>query len=222
MMPFDPQPARTLAGLDWSGCEVAILASGETLSVEQCEAVRKWRDAAPAQRKAIAINTTFRRALWADVLYACDLAWWQGRDKTTDPTYYEEARAKFAGHLWTQDEQAATLLKLNHIRSQRQPGLSRLPGVINQGDNSGYQAVGLAHQAGAATAYLLGFDMRGGHWHGRHPGMLDKNNRFDLFIKSFERMAADLVMTPGFTVINCTPGSSMRCFPMLEWQEVFA
>lgn len=220
--PQSSQGVRGWSGLRWDGCEVAILASGDSLTVEQCAAVWRWRDADPANRKAIAINTTFRRALWADVLYACDGPWWEGRDRSDSPMYIDEARATFAGALWTQDSATATKYGVNFIASERGEGLSRRPGVIFQGANGGHQAIGLTYWSGALTVYLLGFDMRGGHWHGEHPAMLRKTLRFDVFLKALDKMAADVATVPGFDVINCTPKSALHSFPKRAWQEVFA
>jgi hypothetical protein len=198
--------------LAWNGATVALLASGASLSVEQCERVRAWRDARPDLRKAIAINTTFRRAPWADVLYACDWAWWQ--------VYVDEVRASFAGALWTQDDFAAKQYRLNFIGSENAPGLSRTPGVIYQGANSGYQAIGLAHQAGVKRIVLLGYDMRGGHWHGDHPARLNRAQNFNTWLANFRNLAVDLV-DAGVVVVNASTSTEtvLRCFPQVELED---
>ncbi|HCZ48509.1 MAG TPA: hypothetical protein DCZ11_05850, partial [Gammaproteobacteria bacterium] len=54
-----------------------------------------------------------------------------------------------------------------------EPGLSASPLRIHQGGNSGYQALNLAVLLGAERVILLGYDMHGGHWHGRHGGRLN-------------------------------------------------
>jgi hypothetical protein len=212
--PGGPNSRGWADGLRWDGFSVAILASGESLSVEQCEAVRAWRGRA-ANRKVIAINTTFRRAPWADLLYACDATWWA--------EYLEEVRRDFAGELWTQD--SATAQKnagVKFIRSDRGKGLCKKAGIVNQGANSGYQAIGLAYWSGSADVFLLGYDMRGGHWHGNHPPKLQKNNRFDVFLTNFTSLAIDVEKEAGFAVVNCTPKSSLKAFPVKPWQEAFA
>jgi hypothetical protein len=211
--PSGPNSRGWVDGLRWDGFSVAILASGPSLSVEQCDAVRKWRTGA-ANRKVIAINTTFRRAPWVDVLYACDGPWWA--------EYAEEAKAACAGELWTQDAPSAHKFGLHLIRSDRGKGLNRKPGLINQGANGGYQSVGLSYCAGASSVYLLGYDMHGGHWHGDHPPKLNRANRFDLFLANFLVLAADVEKEKDFEVVNCTPKSALKAFPVKPWQEVFA
>lgn len=211
--PSSRRNARGWEGLNWSGNEVVIMASGESLSQEQADAVNFWRMANLFTRKVIAINTTFRRAPWADAIYACDLPWWD--------YYHAEVKEKCIGSLWTQDSQAASKYSLQHIRSHPSSRLEKQIGLISQGQNSGMQAIGLAFQAAASTVYLLGYDMKGGHWHGKHPASLDKQNRYDIFLRNFEVFAKDVEQTVGFEVYNCTPKSRLRSFPMKEWKEVF-
>lgn len=198
--------------VSWKGADVAILASGPSLSEEQAEAVRVWRIAAPKLRKVIAINTTFRRAPWADMLYACDGAWWN--------VYHAEAAREFAGERWTQDVEAAKKYGLRLMKSRRAPGLCREPGIVNQLEASGFQAIGIAWQAEAARVYLLGFDNSGCHWHGPHPGSLNRQNIFKRWAQNAETLAADC-KAAGFPVVNCTPKSALKCFQNAAWAEVF-
>jgi len=200
-------------GLQWPDARVVILASGESLSVDQCEAVRAWRFAGAAEmRRVIAINTTFQRAPWADLLWGCDATWWY--------KYHAEAAAVFAGQLWTQDVSARDKYGLHFIDSQAGPGLSRWPGVIHQGGNSAYMSVNLGVQAGARRFVLLGCDMHGTHWHGDHPEGLSNPAPylFATWIKQFAVLAKDLA-SDGIEVINCTPGTALHCFPEKPLQE---
>jgi hypothetical protein len=215
-LPYGAPPA---AGLRWPGAAVVILASGSSLTVAQCEAVRAWRRAQPTitsrPRRVIAINTTFRRAPWADVLYACDETWWRA--------YHEEARGSFLGELWTQDEQARRYRGVSVVPSRDAPGLSPIPGVVHQGGNSGYQAIGLAVQAGARRIALLGYDYHGPHWHGAHPAGLT-NPSDDLMARWVGRMVplADDCARVGVDVVNCTPASALRCFRTASLDDVLA
>jgi len=198
--------------VEWPGADVAILASGPSLSVEQADAVKVWRDAAPQARRVIAINTTFRRAPWADMLYACDGAWWK--------IYADEVARKFPGERWTQDTGAATTYGLRLMKSRRALGLSLEPGLVNQGESSGYQAIGIAYQAKARRALLLGFDNRGCHWHGPHPGGLNKKNIFASWSKNYVALARECTAAK-FEVVNCTPNSALKSFPFKNWTEEF-
>jgi len=199
-------------GLRWAGVQVAILASGPSMSDKQATAVHAWRACNSTQRKVIAINTTFRRAPWADVLYACDWQWWDA--------YHQEAKEIFKGEFWTQAEQSKKKYDIKIIRSRRGKGLSKIPGVIHQGENSGYQAIGLAQQLGAKQIFLLGFDMQGCHWHGPHPGKLNRKNIYSSWLEHFKHLAADC-KAAGVEVVNCTPTTALRSFPTKGWAEVF-
>lgn len=222
---------RKWNGLDWRGDTVVILASGPSLDRAQVEQVLIWsrefdaedfKEIDPedlaivaatrariANRRVIAINTTYQMAPWADVLYACDDTWWHEYHDKMDGVTCEK---------WTQDEPSAKKYGLKFIRSQASNGLSRTPGLIYQGKSSGYQAIGLAHQAGAKRIILLGFDCHGTHWHGNHPKGLNKRLPFADWIPRFEALAKDL-KADGVEVINCTPGSAITAFPMMSLDE---
>jgi hypothetical protein len=213
--------------LDWSGSTVVIIASGPSLTKEDCELVKAWRDPfgephevrvmqqEKTKRRVIVINTSFQRALWADVLYACDTRWWDH--------YWREAHEDFVGHFWTQDEPAAIKHKLNYVRSESGQGLNRKPGTINQGANGGYQAVSLAYLAGAVKIILLGFDMsdwgkREGHWHPDHPGRLHSFPQYAVWMINFGRLAKDL-RSVGVPVVNASRRTAMTCFPKVRLEE---
>jgi hypothetical protein len=59
--------------LDWSGREVAIIASGPSAKKSGYAALR---DRMPV----IAIKENIELAPWADVVYGCDAAWWKKRN----------------------------------------------------------------------------------------------------------------------------------------------
>lgn len=161
------------------------------------------------------INTSFRLAPWADVLYACDLAWWD--------QHYAEVRDGFKGELWTQTKEAAVRHGINRVEGRTGRGLCREPGVIHQGGNSGYQAIGLAVLQGARRVVLLGYDMQrtGGrsHWHGDHPGGLRNSSPFTSWLQKFGELAADLA-ADGVEVINATRETALKCFRRARLEDV--
>lgn len=217
MAEIEDGTAKPWAGIQWPGADVVILASGPSLTVAQCEQVREWRAAAPGLRRAIAINTTFRRALWADVLYACDAPWWRATDDQGRAAGFKsnhaEAKETFRGELWTQDALAKTEFGVRWIQSKNLPGLSKQPGVIHQGGNSGHQAINLAFLAGARRIILLGFDFQGTHWHGNYTNGLPNNGPrlYEDWAKRMAVTAADLA-AEGVEVLNCSPSSAIQCF----------
>jgi hypothetical protein len=160
------------------------------------------------------VNTSFRRALWAEVLYACDDAWWV--------MYFPEVSRAFRGEKWTLNENARDRFDLHWMFGIDRAGLSPDPTYIHQGQNSGYQAVGLAHLFGAARVLLLGFDFgrTGGksHWHGDHPRGLGNGGSFPAWIAAMNVLARDLAAA-GTEVINCSRMTALKCFPRMSIEE---
>lgn len=186
---------------NWAGCRVAIIAGGPSLTEEQCTQVATWQLRGP-QNVVIAINTSFRRAPAATMLYACDTKWWD--------TYYEEVVRTVASQtlLFTQDKPAAQKYELGYIASAPTRGLSRKPGLIHQGMSSGFQVINLAFLAGARDFVLLGYDCRGTHWHGDHPPPLKANLPHARWVEHFAALARDL-RDEGVRILNCSPGTAI-------------
>jgi hypothetical protein len=130
--------------------------------------------------------------------------------------YHEESAESFQGERWTQDKKSADKYGLRHIRSENKPGLSRDPAVIHTGGNSGYQAINLMYHFGVSRIVLLGYDMNGGHWHGKHPRNLSNVHDFSNWISRFRALSADL----DIEVINCTPGTALDAFPTASLESV--
>ena len=193
----------------------AIMASGPSMNAEDAAAVRAWRDEDRQSRLSIAVNDTFRLAPWADILYACDIRWWN--------QHVTDVRAVFTGEMWTQDRDAASRHGLKYIAAElNAAGLSRTKGLIHGGGNSGYQAIGLASELGAGYIALIGFDMQNtngrSHWHGDHPGELKKHMPFETWRGRFAALAAD-AKKAGVEIVNASRSTSMLCFPRVELSQ---
>lgn len=140
------------------------------------------------------------------MLYACDGEWWDA--------HHEKASAGFAGELWTQDPQAWKRHHVNRVEGAHEPGLGR--SRIHFGGNSGYQAVNLAFLRGARRIVLLGFDMQRGpagesHWHGDHPGGLNRSLPVHAWLDAFPQLALDLARE-GVRVLNASRQTALDCF----------
>ena len=161
------------------------------------------------------VNTSFRAAPWADVLYACDASWWI--------QYFREVATQFPGEKWTTSAQARQRFDLRWIYSLDRPGLSRDPTFIHEGGNSGHQAIGLAALFGARRIVLLGFDFQRTngkvHWHGDHPRGLGNGGTFSKWIAAMTPLARDLARA-NIEVINCTRKTALKCFPQKPIENV--
>lgn len=192
----------------WAGMTCVCIASGPSLSDDQLEAVRDAHGRYDV--RVIAVSDNYRRAPWADVIYAGDLRWWQ--------LHGDAARATGA-ELWTQDW-AASQLGVNRAPGANGEGLGRYQ--VNTGGNSGYQAINLAYLWGCRRILLIGYDMQatGGrkHWFGDHPRQLIQEQLFDEWLHRFKQLAVDL-QGAGVTVLNCTAETALTAFPRADIRE---
>jgi hypothetical protein len=137
--------------------------------------------------KVVVVSDAIRLAPWADALVSNDRNWWETH----------KAAAKFAGPKF-----ASVSLP---------GGVQALPrdGLFGNGLNSGLQGMRVAKLLGATKILLCGFDMGGSHFFGPHPHPL-KNTTAKRFVKHIEQFNK----WRGCPVINCTPRSALKQFPM--------
>lgn len=163
--------------------------------------------------RVIAINTTFQLAPWADLLYAADARWWHAYVKPVDgPSWHTFAGIKVCCEPIPYQE-------VNQIKHNGDEGFDPDPGCVRiGGGDGGYQAIQIAVHAGCKRILLCGYDMRGGHWHGRHPEPLRNHGEgiYPRWLKYFDGLAKALT---GVEVLNCTPGSALKAFPMVALEE---
>lgn len=186
----------------WSGlCVVA--ATGPSLTEEIAAACKG--------KRCIAVNDAYRLFPFADVLYAADSAWWELHKGCPD----------FRGEKWTahekrsnNNEELAKRYGLHLVQGRAGQGFSLDPERIHYGSNSGFQAVNLAVLFGATRIVLVGFDMRRvdgkRHFFGDHPAPLSNSAKYERFVSAFKDAAKEL--PSHIEVINCTPGSALKCF----------
>jgi hypothetical protein len=194
---------------DWKGRTCVIMASGPGLTQAQVEHVRTTLP----KPVSIAVNSTFKRAPWATIVYAGDFMWWK--------VYHKEVAAACpAAERWTGDQKSSQNYKINRMKCVNRPGLGLQH--THMGGNSGYQAINLAFLFGCRRILLLGFTMReiGGrkHWHEDHPQPLVQKILPDEWRHKFEALAKDL-RRENCQVINCDPLSALTCFPMGDIEE---
>lgn len=189
-----------------------MAATGPSLTPEVAEACRGHR--------LIAINDAYKLIPFADVLYACDAAWWD----------VHQGANGFRGERWSShgkpghdDKRAcADRWGLNIVGGAEREGFSADHRLIHYGSNSGFQGINLAILFGARRIILVGFNMQAPkgtpvHFFGDHPKGLYNNRDYDRFIPAFDEAAKSL--PPGVEIINCTPGSALRCFPMADLKD---
>lgn len=188
---------------EWERETVAVLASGPSMTRAQADQVRA------AGIPAIVVNSTFQLAPWADILYAADAAWWQ----------HTPGAKQFEGIKVACEE----VRGVHQIDRAGKVGYDDRQDAVHTFGNSGAQAIQIAAKAGAARILLLGFDMQGGHWHGRHPTPLRETMQdiYPIWRDHMGVLAASL-KSRGVQVLNCTPGSALKCFPLVTLEDALA
>jgi len=136
----------------FDGKTVVVLGSSPSMSRAVADKVRNM--------PRIVINSTWRLAPDADILFAHDLAWWQ-----QNPEAQNFRGLKISG----QDGEVDAL----HVRMPEER-VTIGPGHVVDLKNSGIMAIRLAAAAGAKRIILFGIDFTPGHWHSDHPAPLAK------------------------------------------------
>jgi hypothetical protein len=135
----------------------------------------------------VAVSDAYKLAPWADALASTDGRWW---------AHHKEAM-NFKGLKFTA---APDFRPVN--------GVERFP--ADSHTNSGLLGIKVAVHMGATQVLLLGFDLRGSHYFGKHPEPLKNTTaqRFESFKKQFAGYRPK-----GVEIINCTSGSALDCYP---------
>lgn len=187
---------------EWVGETAFLLGCGPSLAQAHTS---QLRDAG----RVIAINDAYLKAPWADVLYFTDRKWYQ--------QHAEQVAAAFWGrHIVTLDNR---LDGVKTLRSTGQTGLETDPACLRHGSNSGYAAIGLAYHFGATRIVLIGYDMQlqGGQTHWRHrekdAGEAFQRTLTNVMLPNFSSLVTPLAEA-GVEVINCTPGSALKVWPI--------
>lgn len=163
-----------------------ILASGHSLTPQAVEYVRVKREAGLVSGVIAVSDVGILLAPWADALVSHDSRWW-----ACHPEALEFKGRKFCRSHWQKCEYF-------------------VPKPHN-GCNSGYMAMQVAQDVFDATKIiLLGFDMHGTHFFGKHEHNLKNttHERFQVHLAQFNGW-------DGCDVINCTPDSSLKKFPLM-------
>jgi len=201
----------------WPGSAFVIVAGGPSLTQDQVNACRdrQWRG---AKVRIIVVNDGYRVAPWADVLYFCDCKWWQWHAKHLGG--WDRPIVRLDGGKYDFGDP-----RIKVMRNVDTGGLCEQRDGLMTGRDSGYQAMNLAVHLGAKRIVLLGMDMQAHvspngvrtHWFGDHPGGTS-SSVYDSMLPWFDTLVKPL-QKRGVEVINATPGSRIRCFPMRNIQD---
>ena len=170
----------------------AVLATGPSMSQAIADRVK-------GRCKVVAVSDSWVLAPWADALASTDAAWWKAHP----------AAMSFAGR------------KFGAMQEFRPtPGVERMSAQTHS--NSGLLGLMVAVEKFGATRVLLcGVDLNrpGDHFFGKHkpPLKSTKAKTFDVFRQQFARYKPK-----GVEIINCSPGSSLACYPRRVLEDCLA
>ena len=191
---------------DWN--TAIIVASGPSLTQEDCDKLKDtgW--------KIIAVNNSWERVPFADVLFACDVSWWN--------VHKDKVKAEFKGECWSTSRRAKEIHNTNYVIGEDNPGLNTT-GRVNLGGNSGYQAINLAYMFGAKTILMLGLDCKPAedgkaHWFGQHGVGLSQKQNYGRWKEAFPRLARDLKRY-NIQAYNLSRETALSCFDRMTLEE---
>lgn len=190
---------------DWRGRTVVVIASGPSLTREDCETARA------SGAVTIVTNSTWEMCPWADALLAFDNHYWH-QQRPDGRLQHQAIFAEFPG------------MKFAFSRAVRHLGVQSLHGCawFAGHGNSGTCAIWLALHARAARVILLGCDCQktGGraHWHPDHPGQLRNCATMPRWPALFAA-AGHEANRRGIPVINASRETALACFPRMTIEE---
>lgn len=140
-------------------------------------------------RRVGAVGNAFQLAPFAEFMAASDRQWWKAH-----PEAMEFSGQRYSGHILSR------VIQLPCSRTNW---------------NSGVLAMAVAVFLGAKLIRLHGFDMHGTHFFGPYTNGLGNTQpaRREIHKQQYAQWHRQ---NPQVTVINCTPGSALRCFPFDE------
>lgn len=183
-----------------------IIGTGPSLDVEMV------KRAQACGAKLFGINNTYLD-FDLDVWIACDPSWHR---------IYSPVKGDFLKFHW--DKSICDKHGYHYIEGRWGTGPNRCDGLsldqryIAYGHSSGFQALNLALHFGCSPILLVGYDMHydssARHYFsglsgtdGEYPQEIRKFSKFNGLVTCYEQVAKQKL-----NIINCTPGSALRCF----------
>lgn len=193
----------------WKNKTVVIIGGGKSLTQEQV-------DYCHGRAKIIAVNDAYLKAPFADILYFCDDRWYEWHKNKSEYKNFPGLKVTLE-NPWVVKKEPS----IKSIKNLGRDGLSDFDYGVMTGRNGGYQAIGLAVHLGVKKIILIGFDMKPGHWFGDHPKPTLPTVYKDQMLPCFETLKKPLQALK-ITLINATPDSQLKIFPMMPLEEALA
>lgn len=182
---------------------MAIVASGPSVTRQDVALLE-------GRLPTLAIKKNVELAPWAEVVYGCDHGWWRSVRGLPD---YKGLKLAYSPKA---QEYGSRLVSIPDHANSDALRFAKV-GEVGGGGCSGFQALNLAVQFGAAKVLLLGFDCQDRskvHWYGRNTwngGGNPTSSNFRRWIRAFE-IAAQQLRERGIEVVNASPASDVKAF----------
>lgn len=163
------------------------------------------------------------------VLFATNAQWWD---------YYwcrDDGPREHSCEKWTNSRESAERYGLHWIGSRDKDGVSRNPDFIHHGHSSGFCLLNLAVLMGAKRIVLLGYDLHYApdyngaerkigatprHFFGEYPSALQHWPKVSVKEGVHLNLIRQYESVTGLDIINCTPGSALKCFEQRAIEDV--
>jgi hypothetical protein len=181
------------------GQTVVCIASGPSLTKEDCETVRK------AGLYTIVTNNSFLLAPWANIVFGFDAAWWG--------IYHKQVKTQCNCIMASCSGTAKKFGVENALNNS----------WFHNFQNSGACAIGLAVSCGAKKVILIGYDCKKTdgktHWHGDHVEGLSNAQSIKSWVYKFNCVAL-FANQKGVDVINASRDTSLECFRREKLEDI--
>ncbi|WP_269581971.1 hypothetical protein [Roseibium sp. Sym1] len=189
------------------GFATVVVGGGESLSVAHCRMIGMAR--ATDKIRVVAINDAIYPCWFADLIYACDRQWWNTHG---DLSRFPGNKLRLATPSANGIDTNAPNIEISSITKSGTTGFDDRPGYVRTGGNGCYQVMNHLVHCGVRRIILVGIDMKGQHWFGDHPtGCFKTAPKYERRISEFSELADEL-RKRDVDVVNCSPGTSLKCF----------
>ena len=172
------------------------IASGPSLEDWQIDYIKKYKD----RLVVMAISDNYKKAPWADIVFAADRAWWKHNiDEVSSSCPDSE--------LWTLGDHNPFPDKIHGTKHRTDIDLTDKSSVYH-GGNSGQIGIHLAYNLGAKKIIMVGYDFQKtdgkSHWFGDHPKIFKKNaDGHERWNENFKEFSLHL-SNAGVSLVNCS------------------
>jgi hypothetical protein len=215
-----PFPKRTLTK-DWSGETALVIGNGTSIEGIDTAQLRSFQRVG----RVIVMNSGVDTYPNADVLMCCDRRWLGAQQDlrrfkggeiiTTQPDY--------VGHALEADPRLSWMPRC-YVELREAAHAIADPSILVEGHTSVSSAISMSVHRGVRRIIIIGLDLRPGPQRKRRAGD-DTPDNIDASRRRYAKQAihlgkhATLLRNRGVEIINCSPPSVLRVYPMGDLSE---